>query len=80
MNRYELLLIVAVLIVATVVVIKSKWFDNFIKSLMRGTKPVDAADIKQEAKAVIEARRKLEQDLAEHEKNLRKEKKALKDL
>lgn len=80
MNRYELLLLVAVAVVAIVFVIKSKWFDRFINSLLRGSKSTTAEDIKNDAKSVTQAIRERETELTEQEKNLRKEKKVLKDL
>lgn len=80
MNRYELLLIVAIAAVAIVMLIKSKRFDRFIKSLLNGSDSVTASDIKQDAERVTESINARNKELAEQEKNLRKEKSTLKGL
>ena len=80
MNRYELLLIVALAAAAIVFLIKSKRFDHFIKSLMRGSDSTTASDIKEDAQRVTESINTRNKELTEQEKNLRKEKSTLKSL
>ena len=80
MNRYELLLIVAIAAAAIVILIKSKRFDRFVKSLLRGSDSATASDIKEDAKRVTQSINSRNKELTEQEKNLRKEKSTLKSL
>ena len=80
MNRYELLLLVAIAAAAIVMLIKSKRFDRFIKSLLRGSDSTTASDIKEDASRVTESINARSKELAEQEKILRKEKSTLKGL
>lgn len=80
MNRYEILAAVVLVAIAIVYMIKSKWFDRLVKSLMKGSEPVTATDIKVEAGRVTEHIRSREEELKTAETNLRNEKKILKDL
>lgn len=80
MNRYELLLLVIIAAVAIVMLIKSKRFDNFIKSLLRGSNPTTASEIKQDAEQVTNSINARNKELERIQNNLHKEKKILKNL
>jgi len=80
MNRYELILIIAIAATATIVLIKSKRFDRFVRSLLNGSNSVTASDIKNNATQVHKAARARNKELSQEEKNLHKEKSVLKDL
>ncbi len=80
MNRLELLSIFLLLVVLTIVVIKSKWFDRLIDSLLRGTKSTSVRDLKADAERLNANTETVSQDLETQAAQIKRDKAALKQL
>lgn len=63
MNRLELLILLALLATAVIFVLKSKWFDSMVDSLLRGSKRTTPKDIRSAQKEIEGDKKKLKKDL-----------------
>jgi len=80
MNRIELLGILVALVVGVIFVIKSKWFDRMIDSLMRGPKSASAEDLRADATRLNANTQTLQKDLDAKTAQIKRDRAALKNL
>jgi nitrogen fixation/metabolism regulation signal transduction histidine kinase len=80
MNRLELFLILLALAVTAIIVIKSKWFDRLVGSLLRGTQSITANDLEADSAQIKTTAQQLAKDLAAKEAQIAAEKTKLNSL
>lgn len=80
MNRLELFLILLALAAAAIIVVKSKWFDRLIGSLLRGTKSTTPDDLAADSTRVKATAQQVAQDLAAQEAKIAADKAKLNSL
>lgn len=80
MNRFELLVLALILFAGFVVLLKSKWFDRSIDSLLRGTKSTTVNDLAQDKTRFNEAKENLKKNLDKQAAQVKTDRKNLSSL
>lgn len=80
MNRFEFFLILLALAAAAIVVIKSKWFDRLIGSLLKGTKSTTPDDLQADSSRVKVTAQEVAKTLAAQEAQIAADKAKLNQL
>lgn len=66
--------------VGTILMLRSKKFDNFVDKLFRGSKSETASELKADIKQTEETKKKIKKTLENEEKRLQSERKMLEKL
>jgi len=80
MNRFEMLMLALILFGAFLIMLKSKWFDRCIDSILKGSKSTTAQDLADEKNRLQKNRENLENDLDKQENQVKMERENLKKL
>ena len=80
MNRFELFLFLLSLMAVTIIVIKSKWFDRMVDSLLRGTKSTSVDDLKADSTRLKTGVQTLDANLTSQAADIERAKTDLKSL
>lgn len=80
MNRLNIFFVFLLLVTVTVMVIKSKWFDRAVDSLIKGTKSTTVGDLKKDASKLNANTQTIQETLDAETARIKREKAELNQL